>query len=54
MKKIYTTPRLTVHGSVQKITLSNHHNGNHNHGNPNNNPNDPRLNCNQGQGSFCS
>ena len=23
MKKAYTTPRLTVHGSVEKITLNN-------------------------------
>lgn len=54
LKRAYSTPRLTVHGSVERITLANRKGRQNNHGNRNNNAADPGQNCNQGQGAFCS
>jgi hypothetical protein len=54
LRKAYSTPRLTVHGSVERITLAKRKGRRHNNNHRNDNAADPGHDCNQGQGSFCS
>jgi hypothetical protein len=53
MKKIYTTPRLTVHGSVEKITLASPGGQQNNNANPNDGVYNPGHACDRGQAAFC-
>jgi hypothetical protein len=53
MKKAYTTPRLTVHGSVERITLASQQGRGNNNANPNNSVYNPGNACGPGQAAFC-
>lgn len=54
MKKTYATPRLMVHGSVEKITLASPQGQNNNNANPNGAVFNPGNACGPGQAAFCS
>jgi hypothetical protein len=53
MKKVYITPQLTVHGSVEKITLASSTGRQNNNANPNDSVYDPGHACDRGQAAFC-
>jgi hypothetical protein len=53
MKKVYVTPQLTVHGSIQKITLASSTGRLNNNANPNDSVYNPGQACGQGQAAFC-
>lgn len=53
MKKAYITPQLTVHGSVERITLASPRGQQNNNANPNDSVYNPGQACDRGQAAFC-